>query len=56
MRKIFGALSLSLALVVGAAPTAPTAAAETVTLRMANWLPTVHHLYKSMEEWIAEVD
>ncbi len=56
MRKGIGALAISIALAVGAALSASTAAAETVTLRMANWLPPVHHLYKSMEEWIAEVD
>ncbi len=33
-----------------------SAAAETRTLRMANWLPPVHHMQKTLANWIAEVE
>ena len=32
-----------------------TAMAE-VTLRMANWLPPVHHMQTTIPNWIAEVE
>ncbi len=55
MRKFTGPLVLSLALATGFLTYSTAAMAETVTLRMANWLPTVHHLYKSLTAWNAEV-
>ncbi len=56
MNKTAKALALSVALATAAALHASAASADTVTLRMANWLPTVHHLYKSLLAWNAEVE
>ena len=55
MKKLTGALALALALAAGALLGPSAASAEEVTLRMSNWLPPVHHLYKSLEAWNAEV-
>lgn len=56
MKKLNGALALSLALAAGALLGPSAASAQEVTLRMSNWLPPVHHLVKSLEAWNAEVE
>ncbi|MFQ5953773.1 MAG: TRAP transporter substrate-binding protein [Kiloniellales bacterium] len=52
--RLCGALALTFALGVALHPSA--AGAEAVKLRMATWLPAVHHLPKSLQAWADEVE
>ncbi len=47
--------ALAVAFTLGVALQPEPAAAQTVKLRMATWLPAVHHLPKSLQAWADEV-
>jgi len=51
--RLSGALAVAFAFGVALQPDA--ALGQTVKLRMATWLPSVHHLPKSLQEWADEV-
>ncbi len=48
--------ALAVAFTLGVALQPDTAVAQTVKLRMATWLPAVHHLPKSLQAWADEVN
>ena len=51
------ALAVTSAVIVGSVAFAGTASAQKVTLRMANWAGTAHHMYHyTLPQWFKEVD
>ncbi|MEE8436323.1 MAG: TRAP transporter substrate-binding protein [bacterium] len=54
-RRLIGVLIAAVALTAVAFPPG-TSLAQTKTLRMANWLPTVHHMTLTLKAWTNEVE